>query len=165
MAINFYKKLVFILSVASLFIIAATVLFAAIDFRIKPENKTNLSHSEIKMEQSGNKTEVSKNKTKVSKKNISKKINSNKRKIVIPKKNEKLIQGFRTTKDAKGNEKNEYVYGVVKKGKNSIYTGYLYGEKNKPTLVYGDPSTGSLQEQNQGTVSVDSEKPYNAEDN
>ena len=146
MTSKFYISLAFILSLTISNIIAAPLLVAAIDFSIHSKKQENSSHSE-KKQQPSTKAEVS-----VSPYNA-------KHKVVPPKKNEKLIQGYRTTRDRNGNDKTEYVYGVIKKGKNNLYTGYLYGKENKQTFVYGDPSTGSMQEQNQGTISVDAEMP------
>lgn len=122
-------------------IIASPLQVAAIDIILIPEKKQNSSKNDKDNNQKKQTPSYSPN-----------------RSIVTQEKNIKAVEGYRTTVDKKGRKTTEYVHGEVEKGKKGIYTGYLYGKNNKKSFIYGDPSRGTMQANDQGDFQIESAK-------
>jgi len=142
MSTNYYAKwLFFILLFLLSDIIAAPLQVAAIDIILIPEKKQDSS----------------KNYKDNSQKNPTRSYNSgSSRSIVKQENNIKAVEGYRTSVDRKGRKTTEYVHGEVEKGKKGIYTGYLYGKNNKKSFIYGDPSRGTMQANDEGDFEIES---------
>lgn len=88
------------------------------------------------------------------KRNVKKK----QKKVTKRKPKMRSIQGYQTTVDAKGNKTREYVHGEVEKGRQGVYTGYLYGQNNKKTFTHGNPSSGTMQVEQDGEMIMETER-------
>ncbi|MFK5983801.1 MAG: hypothetical protein QM479_00025 [Pseudomonadota bacterium] len=124
-------------------VIAAPMQLAAIDITLVQEKKQNSYQIGKKSDSDENSSSVIKN------------TYSDKAKIVMPENKVRAIEGYRTTTDKKGRKSTEYVHGEIVKGSKGIYTGYLYGKNNKKTFVYGDPSRGTMQADDNGDFQME----------
>jgi len=140
---NNYTNWLFIISLFFLSdIMASPIQLAAIDIILIPEKKQNASKN------------YKNNSQKKQTRNYNNAASS--RSIAKPEKNIKAVEGYRTSVDKKGRKTTEYVHGEVEKGKNGIYTGYLYGKNNKKNFIYGDPSRGTMQANDEGDFQIES---------